>query len=284
MTTEIKELPDMTSTIPAAPAVSVAKHKAAVTADDLPPIRPQSFVTLLRTELRKSVDTRSGRVLLLGILALALIGLVWRLTHLPDGPVGFGDTAMMAIGGVQLLLPVIGIMAMTSEWTQRTALSTFTLSPRRTRVQLAKFLSAILLGVAVLTAVLLLAAGTTVLGGAIQGSGTTFSTPEDGFWGGLAGVYLTNALNVVMGAAFGAVLAQTAVAIVVYFIAPTAWALGAPALLKSRADWLDVFGAFDRIANRNFDGKLPESLTAVAVWIVIPTIVGLWLSSRREVK
>lgn len=273
----------MTSTIPAAPAVAAAKHRAAV-GTELPPIRPQSFVTLVRTELRKSVDTRSGRVLLGAIGLLGLIGLVWRLTHLPDGPVGFGDTVGMAMGGVQLLLPVIGIMAMTSEWTQRTALTTFTLSPRRIRVQLAKFVSAILLSVAVLTVIVVLAVGATALGGAIHGSGTSFSTPEDGLWGGLLGVYLANALNVVMGAAFGAVLAQTAIAIVVYFVAPTAWALAAPALLKDRADWLDVFGAFERIASRDFGGKLPESLTAIVAWIVIPTILGLWFSTRREVK
>jgi hypothetical protein len=29
---------------------------------------------------------------------------------------------------------------------------------------------------------------------------------------------------------------------------------------------------------------VPETLTAVGVWIVLPTIVGLWASSRREVK
>jgi len=30
--------------------------------------------------------------------------------------------------------------------------------------------------------------------------------------------------------------------------------------------------------------KLPESLTAIAFWIVLPTVLGLWISSRREVK
>ena len=52
-----------------------------------------------------------------------------------------------------------------------------------------------------------------------------------------------------MGAAFGAVIAQTAVAILVYFIAPTAWSLAGPALFKDNANWLDVFGAFGRIAD-----------------------------------
>ena len=100
----------------------------------------------------------------------------------------------------------------------------------------------------------------------------------------LAGAYLTVALNVVMGAAFGAVIAQTAVAILVFFIAPTAWIAGRPGAVQGQRDWLDVFGAFGRIAERDLHGMLPETLTAIGVWIVLPTIVGLWASSRREVK
>jgi ABC-2 type transport system permease protein len=281
-TTETVRSSDMTTDVVDTTPAPQARHKAVAT--ELPPARRQSFLTLLRIELRKSVDTRSGRVLLAGILLLALAGLTWELTHLSDGPVTFGQFSEVSLVGVQLLLPVIGIMAMTSEWTQRTALTTFTLSPRRARVQLAKFLAAILLSVVVLTVVLALALGYTALGGLVDGSSPVYDTPQDAFWSSLAAVYLANALNVVMGAAFGAVLAQTAIAVTVYFIAPTLWSLAAPEVLKERADWLDVFGAFGRIAERSFDGKVPETLTAVAAWIVIPTILGFWISSRREAK
>jgi large-conductance mechanosensitive channel len=201
-------------------------------------------------------------------------------THPGSGPAKFDAFLGAASTGVQLILPVIGVMAMTSEWSQRTALSTFTLSPRRVRVQLAKFVSAILLSIVVLTATNLLALGATAIGGAVAGHGTSYA----GLGGALAGAYLTTALNVVMGAAFGAVIAQTAVAILVFFIAPTVWALAGPALFKDNADWLDVFVAFGRIAERQLHGTVPETLTAVGVWIVLPTIVGLWASSRREVK
>jgi ABC-type transport system involved in multi-copper enzyme maturation permease subunit len=261
------------------PPAAVAKHRATV-ATALPTARGQSFLKLVTTELRKSVDTRSGRVLILAILALAVAALTWQLTHMDPGKATFDTFLAAASTGVQLLLPVIGVMAMTSEWTQRTALTTFTLSPRRVRVQLAKFVSAIVLSVVVLTATTLLALAATALGGATSGNGASYA----GLGGSLAGAYLTTALNVVMGAAFGALIAQTAVAILVFFIAPTAWTLAGPALFKSNADWLDVFGAFGRIAERNLHGMVPETLTAIGVWIVLPTIVGLWASSRREVK
>jgi hypothetical protein len=262
----------------AAPSTS-AKHRTAV-ATSLPPARGQSFLKLVGIELRKAVNTRSGRVLITAILLLAAIAVGWQLTHLPQGTAGFEGFLGAASTSVLLLLPVIGVMAMTSEWTQRTALTTFTLSPRRVRVQLAKFLSAIVLSVVVMTGVVLLAFAGTALAGAV----TDHTTSYAGMGGQLAAAYLTVALNVVMGAAFGALIAQTAVALLVYFIAPTAWSLAGPALFKDNANWLDVFGAFGRIAERDLEGMLPETLTAIGVWIVLPTIVGLWASSRREVK
>jgi ABC-type transport system involved in multi-copper enzyme maturation permease subunit len=265
----------VTDVAPSAPA----QHRAEV-ATTLPPARGQSFLKLVVIELRKSVNTRSGRFLLAAILLLALVAIGWQLTHLPQGAAGFDGFLGAASSGVMLLLPVIGVMAMTSEWTQRTALTTFTLSPRRVRVQLAKFVSAIVLAVVAMTVVVLLALAGTALAGAV----TDHTTSYAGMGGQLAGAYLTIMLNVVMGAAFGAVISQTAVAILVYFIAPTGWALAGPALFKDNANWLDVWGAFGRIAERDLHGMVPETLTALGVWIVLPTIVGLWASSRREVK
>ncbi|GAA0570339.1 ABC transporter permease [Kribbella sandramycini] len=259
--------------------VAPAKHRAEV-ATALPPARGQSFLKLVTIELRKSVNTRSGRVLIGAILLIALAAMTWQFTHLPEGAAGVDGFLGAGSTGAMLILPVIGVMAMTSEWTQRTALTTFTLSPRRVRVQLAKFVSAVVLSAVVMTGVVLLA----LLGTALAGAVTDHSATYAGLGGLLASSYLMMALNVVMGAAFGAVIAQTAVAILVFFIAPTAWSLAGPALFKDNANYLDVFSAFGRIAERDLNGMLPETLTAIGVWVVLPTIVGLWLSSRREVK
>lgn len=40
-----------------------------------------------------------------------------------------------------IFLPVIGIIAVTGEWSQRTALTTFTLVPRRWRIVVAKIVA-----------------------------------------------------------------------------------------------------------------------------------------------
>lgn len=104
------------------------------------------FARLTRAEPRKQVDTSAGLWLILTIVlvtALVMVPVVW-LSDPAD--LTFQLLAQTAVLPQMLLLPVVGIMAATSEWSQRTGLVTFALEPRRGRVILAKLLSAIGLG------------------------------------------------------------------------------------------------------------------------------------------
>src|SRR5450755_834283 len=65
----------------------------------------QSFLRLVRIELRKTVDTRSGRLLLGGIIALSVLILGWQLTHLSAGPLAFAKVLDVAIVPIDLILP-----------------------------------------------------------------------------------------------------------------------------------------------------------------------------------
>ena len=103
-------------------------------------IRPQRLSTVFLVELRKLTDTRSGKAIVGIGVAIPLIALTWLLIK------GTGsDQSWRAYSPfmpvLSLTIPLIGLFAMTSEWTQRTALTTFTLSPRRGRVLAMKFLA-----------------------------------------------------------------------------------------------------------------------------------------------
>src|SRR5262245_65037046 len=90
-----------------------------------------SIGRLTRTELRKMVDTRAGFWLLLGVLGLMIT------TSIVAAFVG--DTADHTLHGIfvaavwpaYVLLPVVGILLVSSAWSQRTTLITFTLVPHR---------------------------------------------------------------------------------------------------------------------------------------------------------
>jgi ABC-type transport system involved in multi-copper enzyme maturation permease subunit len=272
--THLQETPVTTSTVP--------RHRPETTlpAIDVSRLPGQPFGRLVGVELRKSVDTRSGRWVLAALLALSVVALGWSVAHASDQPVALLTFVQTALTPVGLLLPVVGILAMTAEWSQRTALTTFTLSPRRVPVLLAKLVASVFLALAVIALVAVLSVAATALAGAFS------DAPVDWSFGWREGVGMVTypGLNVVMGAGFGALLPVTGVAITAFFLAPPLFNMLASAVLKGAADWFDVFGAFDRLASLQMDGKTAESLTAVTVWVVLPTVLGLWLSARREVK
>ena len=99
------------------------------------------FSRLVSVELRKMFDTRAGRWLLISIAAFTALVLIIQLWVVlaQDQTVTFEDFAAGANIPMNILLPVLGVMSVTSEWSQRTAMVTFTLEPSRTRFLAAKF-------------------------------------------------------------------------------------------------------------------------------------------------
>lgn len=130
-------------------------------------IRPQRMLTLFVVEFRKLTDTRSGKALLGMGLAVPLAALVYLLSKGGDDVSWRHFSQFTPVLGVTI--PLIGLFAMTAEWTQRTALTTFTLSPRRGRVLAMKFVASFGLAMAVLAAVVMVTLAATALGGLITG-------------------------------------------------------------------------------------------------------------------
>ena len=91
------------------------------------------------------------------------------------------------------------------------------------------------------------------------------------------------ALFLLMAAAFGALVGQTAAALVLFFVAPTAWSLAGTALFGDRAEWLDVFSAVGNLGMLRLDGSGPQMAVAVGVWVVVPLVLGVLRCLRREV-
>ena len=244
-----------------------------------PAVRRPSFATLTRVELRKTVDTRAGRVLLALTLALSAFVLGYLVVREADG-LSYGNWVRDAIFPVVTLLPVLGVMAMASEWTQRTVLTTFTSTPRRARVLTAKLVASFLLGIAVVAVVEVLAAVGLVARAAILG--------RDASWAGmgsvLGGSMVSAGLALLMGAALGALLMQTAVAIVAYFVAPNVVLLAVSQLASDKVEWVDVSGAFQRLSAFDVSGHVGPVVAALLLWIGLPLVLGVLRSLRRNVS
>jgi ABC-type transport system involved in multi-copper enzyme maturation permease subunit len=242
-------------------------------------IRPQRLSTVFLVELRKLTDTRSGKAIVGIGVAIPLIALTWLLIK------GTGsDQSWRAYSPfmpvLSLTIPLIGLFAMTAEWTQRTALTTFTLSPRRGRVLAMKFLASFAMSMVVTAVVVGLTIGATALGGLINGE-----TPSFEYLGSdVRGLIIMLALQVTMAAGFGALAAQTAVAVGAFLVAPMVWTAVGPLLFGENAQWLDVFSAYARLSSDTPLTDLPQTLVAITLWVILPTTIGVVRSLRREVK
>ena len=183
-----------------------------------------------------------------------------------------------AATGLSILLPVVAILTLTSEWSQRTVLTTFTQEPRRLRVVTAKITVSVLLGAAAAVfGGLVTAAGL----GVAAASGRTVDANLDA--GLVLGYLLYVMLNVMTGVALGALVHHSAVAIVLSFVLPIGFGLLGQTS-QAVADWLDYTTAFTQVLSGEWSGHTTQILVAVALWIAAPLAVGLGRTVRREIN
>jgi uncharacterized membrane protein len=244
------------------------------------PLTPRQPLTRLAyVERRKAVDTRAGMWLLI-VTALAAVGLV-AITVLageaPDSSWGslFSGTQWV----VSLLVPVIGILLVTSEWSQRTALTTFSLVPDRRRTIIAKIIAATVLALAVVLVCVVLSAI-----GAAAGSA---ADPWDLRVVDVGTGAIYQVASMIIGLSFGLVLMSSPLGIVVFFVLPTVWSILGEAIsaLDKVAEWLDLSRAMEPLVEGGVSGgEWAKAGTALALWLGVPLVIGLIRLTRHEVK
>ena len=251
--------------------------------------RAVPLTRVIRVELRKMFDTRSGFWLMASIAISALLATGAVTAFAPDSELTY-STFGTAIGfPMAVVLPMIAILSVTSEWSQRSGLTTFTLVPHRSRVVLAKAVSSV--GVGVVSMLLALAIGAlgNVVGTAIAGTDPVWDiSAVDALH-----IILGNVLGLLMVFMLGTVIRNSPGAIVAYFVYSLLLPSLSELLAASQAwyrdlqPWVDV--NYAQSAFFGFDGPLTAEqwahigVTGV-VWLVVPLMVGLRLVLRSEIK
>jgi ABC-2 type transport system permease protein len=246
------------------------------------------FWRLCRVELRKSYDTRASFWLLASIaIIVALVeGLVLIVSIVQDGDIAFGDFVGGAAFFTSILLPVLGIMLVTSEWSQRTAMVTFALEPRRPLILAAKLVVGIVL-------TLITALGATVLGLVMNVLyAVLHGDPDWTFgWEFFFGFLIVQSLAMIGGFALAALLLNTPAAIVLFFVYK--WALliifaiisANVGWFDEASQWFDFQRAQEPLANLSIRGDEWAHLASSGfIWLALPLAIGLWRILRAEVK
>lgn len=239
--------------------------------------KPIPLTRLVRIELRKAVDTRSGFWLALIVLALTLLLLILGATGLFK-KMSAQDTFEVGVAPAAFLLPFVGLLLISAEFTTRTALTTFVLVPSRARVVGAKLVAAVLIGVA---ATLFIAAASWL---ASIPAPNPEGAPLYGYGEMTWRVGLDLVTGVVGGFAFGLLIRNTPAAIVTYIFMPVL--VGTLTVIPAISDigpWLTAsaspFGKTDADLS-----SWAEVWTTTAIFTVAPLIAGLWRLRRSEIS
>lgn len=243
---------------------------------------------LVKVELRKMFDTRSGFWMLVSIGVLSVIATGAVIIFAPDDAVTYENFATAIGFPMSVILPMIAILGVTSEWSQRTGLTSFTLVPSRGRVIGAKAIATFLVGIASMAVAFAVGALGNLGGSALAGVDTVWDISLTS----AAQIVLGDLVGMAIGFTLGVVLRNSAAAIVGYFVVSLVLP-GILALLASVRDWFadlqpwidwnyTQVALFEGSTNTAKEWAMLGSTTAI--WIVVPLIVGLLFLRRSEVK
>lgn len=246
---------------------------------DAPPSVPARipFSRLVRVEWAKATDTRASRWLL-ALVGLSTVGMLVVAVLVPKSfDQNYASYLGVAAFGLTILLPVVAILLLTGEFSQRTIMTTYTQEPRRARVLSAKIAVSVMLGV-----------GAGIFGGAVTAAAVGLAAASGRAVeanltvGAVFGYLLFILLNVLGGVALGALLQSSPLAITASFALPASIALLAKAS-KLVSDWIDMSTTWSWVLENDWAGHVPRISFSIAFWIALPLTLGVVRTMRRDV-
>ena len=242
---------------------------------------------VVRVELRKMFNTRSGFWLMASLVIVGVLATIGTILFAPDDQLTH-NTFAAAIGfPMTIVLPIIAILAITGEWSQRTGLTTFTLVPDRRRVLLAKTVSSVVVGIAAMLVALVVGVVGNVVGTAITGTELVWDLSAAQF----GTIVLGSLLCLLTGTMLGMLIRSSPGALVTYFVltlvVPTVFGI----IATSQPGFVDVRPWVDAELARSFLFEGPpqgeqwaQVASTVGLWLVLPVLLGLRAVLRSEVK
>jgi ABC-2 type transport system permease protein len=242
---------------------------------------------VVQVELRKMFNTRSGFWLIASIVITAVLTTVGTVAFAPDADLTYYTFAKAVGFPMTVVLPMIAILSITGEWSQRTGLTTFTLVPHRGRVVRAKVISSVAVAVASMLFAFVIGAVGNVVGATVAGTDMVW----DVSFAEAANIVLGSLLCLLTGTMLGMLIRSSAAALVAYFVYSLLLPTVAGFLAASQdwfrhlQPWVDLTYAQSALFTGSLSGEQWANLAVTAaIWLVLPGIVGLRLVLRSEVK
>lgn len=271
-------------TSPSTPAIRSSSPTSPASASPTPTPAGQNpgipFGRLVMVETRKFFDTRVGQVLT-AITIVFTIAIMAAYAYFGDA--GLQGTITISGAVLSIMLPAMGILAVTAEWSHNTATTTFSLEPRRIRVVVAKLFPPVITTVATCAIIVAVAFPVTALAASLTGTPANWNLDA----AAVAGWCLVNVIMVLSGVALGTLLLNAPAAILVVVGGTVVWSLIAATseagatisswanLSQTTAPLVDATATFDDLA---------RIAVSIAVWVVLPFVLGAVRIVRRELR
>jgi hypothetical protein len=242
---------------------------------------------VVRVEIRKMFDTRSGFWLIASIGITGLIATIATIAFAPDEDLTYYNFAAAIGFPITVILPMVALLSITSEWSQRSGLTTFTYVPSRGRVVWAKTLSSITVAIASMVFAFAVGAVGNVVGSTIAGTSTVW----DLSLGHALTIVLGNLTCLLTGTMLGMLLRSSAGGLVTYFVITLLVPTLSGVLATSQSwfekvqPWVDLnYAQGFLFEGMDTGAEWAHIATTVAIWIILPGLLGLRLIMRSEVK
>ena len=267
------------------PAGHGTVHKAAAEPSAAP--RHIPLARLVGVELRKTFDTRSGLWLLASLAIAAVLTTGAIVAWAPKEQLTYSEFTLAIGVPMTIILPIIAVLSVTSEWSQRSGLATFTLVPHRGRVLLAKAIAVVSVTVPATLVAFGVGAAGNVAGTALADVPAVWNQDlvDVGYFA------LGQILLLLVGFVLGALIRNSSGAIVAYmiygFVAPGLLAFLAfnQAWFADARPWLDPKYNQDALLRGDIAGDQWSQLAVTTVvWLVVPMVAAVVNVLRSEVK
>jgi len=242
---------------------------------------------IVRVELRKMFDTRSGFWLIASIGISGLLATIATIAFAPDKDLTYYNFAAAIGFPITVILPMIALLSITSEWSQRSGLTTFTYVPSRRRVVLAKTWSAVIVAIASMLFAFAVGAVGNVVGSTIAGTPTIWDLSV----AHATTIVLGNLVSLSIGVMVGMLVLSSAGGLVTYFVlalvVPNLTGLLAASQdwFKDLQPWVDLpFAQTPLFEGMDTGADWAHVATSFALWIVVPGYFGLRRVMHSEVK
>jgi ABC-type transport system involved in multi-copper enzyme maturation permease subunit len=252
-------------------------------------VRPVPLTRIIAVELRKMFDTRSGFWLIASIAITAVLAAAGVILFAADDQLTYSTFATAIRFPVVIILPLVAILAVTSEWSQRTGLTTFTLIPHRGRVITAKAISSVLIAIAAMALTFAVGALGNLLSAAVTGSTLVWDVTITQCLYYVLGMVLSLLIGFMLGVLIRASIGAVVAYFVLTFLLPTIFSLLAAGShwFHDLQPWVDIqfaqSGLF--VFDKSLTGEQWANIVVTGiVWLVVPLLIGLRMVMRAEVK